>query len=176
MEQFPRPTASGASPTCWWMPARGTSSVDPLPRTSSRRRPPSAFHRGHREVPGTRHRAVRARARPVRAVELRRDGELVERVDEVFFDARRDAGTADRRRQLAAHSRAMPVRPPSLSSTDPQAASRPRGEVLILSWRSHPCLFDSKAPDLRPVLAEAVANQCRVVLVKDQGVLPGRAR
>lgn len=27
-----------------------------------------------------------------------------------------------------------------------------------------------KGSDLRPVLAEAVANQCRVVLAKDQGV------
>ena len=27
-----------------------------------------------------------------------------------------------------------------------------------------------KGADLRPVLAEAVANQCRVILVKDQGV------
>lgn len=27
-----------------------------------------------------------------------------------------------------------------------------------------------KVTDLRPVLAEAVANQCRVVLVKDQSV------
>ncbi|CAM5346114.1 hypothetical protein Q092_01277 [Pseudomonas aeruginosa CF77] len=27
-----------------------------------------------------------------------------------------------------------------------------------------------KGTDLRPVLAEAVANQCRVVLAKDQGV------
>ena len=27
-----------------------------------------------------------------------------------------------------------------------------------------------KGSDLRPVLAEAVANQCRIVLAKDQGV------
>ncbi|MGE4593383.1 DUF3085 domain-containing protein [Alcaligenes sp.] len=27
-----------------------------------------------------------------------------------------------------------------------------------------------KGSDLRPVLAEAIANQCRVILVKDQGV------
>ena len=27
-----------------------------------------------------------------------------------------------------------------------------------------------KGTELRPVLAEAVANQCRVILVKDQGV------
>ena len=27
-----------------------------------------------------------------------------------------------------------------------------------------------KAADLRPVLTEALANQCRVILVKDQGV------
>jgi len=27
-----------------------------------------------------------------------------------------------------------------------------------------------KSSDLRPVLAEAIANQCRVILVKDQGV------
>lgn len=31
-----------------------------------------------------------------------------------------------------------------------------------------PLLF--KGSDLRPVLAEAIANQCRVILVKDQGV------
>ena len=27
-----------------------------------------------------------------------------------------------------------------------------------------------KGADLRPVLTEAIANQCRIVLVKDQGV------
>ena len=27
-----------------------------------------------------------------------------------------------------------------------------------------------KGADLRPVLAEAIANQCRVILVKDHGV------
>ncbi|TWR41707.1 DUF3085 domain-containing protein [Xanthomonas vasicola] len=27
-----------------------------------------------------------------------------------------------------------------------------------------------KGSDLRPVLTEAIANQCRVILVKDQGV------
>lgn len=27
-----------------------------------------------------------------------------------------------------------------------------------------------KSADLRPVLTEAIANQCRIVLVKDQGV------
>ena len=32
-----------------------------------------------------------------------------------------------------------------------------------------------KGADLRPVLTEAIANQCRIVLVKDQGVLPRRA-
>ena len=33
-----------------------------------------------------------------------------------------------------------------------------------------------KGSDLRPVLAEAVANQCRVVLAKDQGCTSSPSR
>src|SRR3546814_3248859 len=45
-----------------------------------------------------------------------------------------------------------------------------REASLPASLEITPMTVRFKGTELRPVLAEAVANQCRVILVKDQGV------
>jgi hypothetical protein len=105
------------------------------------------------------------------AVELHRDGELVERVDEVFFDTLGE--TLERLIDDGSWRRIRVQRlsVARLSGTDLPAASRPRGgKPLFLPLEITSMTVRFKGTELRPVLAEAVANQCRVILVKDQGV------
>ena len=152
MEQLPTPTASGASPTCWWMPAQDFTWSIPGPRNIIATPPAISFAVASAKFPG-RVTVLYERGLDLYAVELRRDGELVERVDEVFFDTLGqtlerliDDGTW----RLIACS-ACPAA--SRSRTDPSshAASRPRGgKPFFHSWRSLPCLFDSGPPICGP--------------------------
>ena len=118
--------------------ARDITWVDPLPADIVRTPPAIGFHRRHGEVPG-RVTVLYERGLDLYAVELHRDGELVERVDEVFFDTLGetlerliDDGSWRRIRVQCLSGR-------RLSGTDLPAASRPRGgKPLPAPWRSHP--------------------------------------
>src|SRR5690606_37087165 len=69
-------------------------------------------------------------------------------------------------------SRCIPSLLARQSITNSSHTSRTSGRYapscISLKENLMPLLF--KGSDLRPVLAEAIANQCRVILVKDQGV------
>ena len=104
------------------------------------------------------------------AVELHRDGELIERVDEVFFDTLGetlerliDDGSWRRIRVqcLLSGSQGCPA---LISSSFPPFAAEASS-----SWRSHhDCSIQRHGAAARA--RQAVANQCRVILVRIRGV------
>jgi hypothetical protein len=151
--------------------ARDFTWVDPLPKDIIATPPAIGFTVATAKFQGC-VTVLYERGLDLYAVELHRDGELVERVDEVFFDTLGetlerliDDGSWRRIRvQCLSGSQGCPA------LTSQQLPASRREASLPASLEITPMTVRFKGTELRPVLAEAVANQCRVILVKDQGV------